>query len=72
MFPDPARLFMQRSRRGAFDAAGRLGPSPATPAGFGPHLLRGPRDKTQAGFSREKVFVGEGIGSERVQELRGC
>lgn len=46
---------------------------PATPAGFGPHLLPGPRDKTQAGCSGQKVFGGEGIvefGSERVQELR--
>lgn len=75
MLPDPARLFLQRSWRGALDAPGKLGPSPATgtPAGFGPHLMPGPRDKTQAGCSGQKVFGGEGIvefGSERVQELR--
>lgn len=28
--PDPARLFLPRSERGALDVPGRLGPSPAT------------------------------------------
>lgn len=74
MLPDPARLLLQRSRRGALDAPGKLGSSPATGDTSRVGTTFTARIKPRRAFPGRK-FVGEGIvefGSERVQELKGC
>lgn len=72
--PDPARLFMQRSRRGALHAPRRLGFSSATGDTSRVWATFTAGIKPRQAFPGRK-FVGEGIvefGSERVPELRGC